>query len=452
MEEESIQENIHGKFLLDLENLENEFSSDSEINEEKQDTIKKSKTENFIFENIKLIKNNITEKSTYKQIEISLKEIKIREEEIKIKYQKTSTIYNKVFPELKSLILEKISYIRTILLLNNFENFHTKNFDFIPKNLLITLFMTADQKNTSSLSENEKANLFKNCQNILKLENEKKIIFNYLEKRVYLIAPNTVEVAGTEITAKLLTKIGGIKEMAQTPSCNIQVIGGQKRALLGKSKNKENLHIGFFGIHPLFLKSENFCRKKVVRLLANCVAKTSRIDSVGLAKDGKIGKKFYLKILEDIRKFKLPRKDERKKPLKAPGEKKKSRRGGKRLRKMKGRLEITEIRKMKNRLKFGTDFSEPILNEVEDLGMLTQKNYRKLKIRKNKNQKINLNKKQKKRQNHNVNVSNLDGIKSNLIFTSSKAIELINPNLNNHKKGEKSIFDNLGFKSIIKNN
>ena len=452
MKEENISQNIDQKFLEDLEMLENEFSSDSENNEKPEniEIIKNLENENFTFtENNILTKNNIKDKSTYKKIEISLKEIILREEEIKIKYYKVLTIYDKVFPELKSLILNNITYIKTILQLDNFKNFHNRSFEFIPKNLLITLFMTADNRNLSNLSEIEKNTLFKNSKSIINLDEQKNIIFKYLEELVYLIAPNTVEVAGTEITAKLLTRIGGIKEMALTPSCNIQVIGEDKKHLLGKAKNKNIMHVGFFYLHPLFLKTEEVFKKKVVRLLANCIAKTSRIDSAGLGKNGEIGKKFYQKILKDIKKYKLPRKEQRKQPLKAPGEKKKARRGGKRYRKMKGNLELTEVRKMKNRLKFGTDFSEPILNQTEDLGMLTQKDYRNLKIRKNK-QKINLNKKQKKRQNHNVNIKNLDGIKSNLIFTSSKAIELINPNLNNNKKGNKSIFDNLGFKSIIK--
>jgi U4/U6 small nuclear ribonucleoprotein PRP31 len=51
-----------------------------------------------------------------------------------------------------------------------------------------------------------------------------------------LIAPNLCELVGSLIASRLISAAGGIKELATMPSCNIQVLGGQRSAQIGFSQ------------------------------------------------------------------------------------------------------------------------------------------------------------------------------------------------------------------------
>jgi U4/U6 small nuclear ribonucleoprotein PRP31 len=61
---------------------------------------------------------------------------------------------------------------------------------------------------------------------------------------------------------------------------------------------------------------------------------------------------------EKIEKLLEPSKARTKKALPIPEEKKKSKRGGKRVRKMKERFQVTEMQKMKNKMEFTTSGGE----------------------------------------------------------------------------------------------
>jgi U4/U6 small nuclear ribonucleoprotein PRP31 len=50
------------------------------------------------------------------------------------------------------------------------------------------------------------------------------------------IAPNLSALVGTQLASKLMTAAGGIEKLATMPACNIQVMGGQKKSMLGFSR------------------------------------------------------------------------------------------------------------------------------------------------------------------------------------------------------------------------
>jgi U4/U6 small nuclear ribonucleoprotein PRP31 len=74
-----------------------------------------------------------------------------------------------------------------------------------------------------------------------------------------------------------------------------------------------------------------------------------------LSQDGSIGKELKAKMLASFDKSQEPNAPKMKKPLPAPDDRPKKRRGGKRYRKMKEKFGLTDLRKMQNRLKFGED-------------------------------------------------------------------------------------------------
>ena len=163
-----------------------------------------------------------------------------------------------------------------------------------------------------------------------------------------------------------------------------------------------------------------------------------------------------------------PKHGQQKQPLTIPDEKPKRRRGGKKYRKIKERMGLTDTRQLKNRLKFGTDFSQDVdLNGNEDMGMLGQK-FTGGKLRLNKKiQKMKLT--QKQRQMQRMKMNKTSGTMSSLVFSSNQSIQLMNPELLKNQMNQvnaqkqdtfnkptkkKDVFGNLGFKTVFnqKNN
>ena len=56
---------------------------------------------------------------------------------------------------------------------------------------------------------------------ILKLNDQKNEMLNYLESRMSTVAPNVSAIVGTRVAAKIIAAAGGIMELQKIPACNI---------------------------------------------------------------------------------------------------------------------------------------------------------------------------------------------------------------------------------------
>jgi U4/U6 small nuclear ribonucleoprotein PRP31 len=94
-------------------------------------------------------------------------------------------------------------------------------------------------------------------------------------------------------------------------------------------------------------------------------------------------------MLKRFDKIQEPNAPKLRKPLPAPDDKPKKRRGGKRYRQMKERLGLTDLRKEANRLKFGEDGEEEFRSTGQGFGMLGKAGIGKVKVT-TKNNKVKL--------------------------------------------------------------
>lgn len=182
---------------------------------------------------------------------------------------------------------------------------------------------------------------------------------------MHFLAPNLSEITGPTTAAALLAAAGGLEALSRIPACNIQVIGNQKKNLLGFSRVGQKNHLGLFGEMEMVKKAPNEFKIKLVKLLSakyavtqffivSC-AKAVRVDASRMAQDGRIGKELKTKMLASFDKSQEPPPPKMRKPLPAPDDKPRKRRGGKRYRKFKEKFGLTDLRKQQNRLKFGED-------------------------------------------------------------------------------------------------
>ncbi|XP_033117802.1 U4/U6 small nuclear ribonucleoprotein Prp31-like [Anneissia japonica] len=185
------------------------------------------------------------------------------------------------------------------------------------------------------------------------LNESKSQILSYVESRMSFISPNLSIIVGASTAAKIMGAAGGLTNLSKMPSCNVLLLGAQKRTLSGFSSATLLPHTGFIYYSDLCQGTPPDLRKKAARLIAGKCTLAARVDSFHESPNGEIGSKFREEIDGKFEKLTEPPPVKKTKALPAPIDGGRKKRGGRRYRKMKERLGMTEFRKAANRMTFG---------------------------------------------------------------------------------------------------
>merc|ERR1719474_1139116 len=135
-------------------------------------------------------------------------------------------------------------------------------------------------------------------------------------------------------------------------SC-VALLGQQKKASTGFSTATQLPHTGFIYYAPIVQDVPPDLRRKVARIVGTKCTLAARVDSFHESTDGHIGAEYKEEIEKKIDKLVEPPPVKNIRALKAPMDAPKKKRGGRRVRQMKERYAVTELRKQANRMTFG---------------------------------------------------------------------------------------------------
>jgi len=264
--------------------------------------------------------------------------------------------YAKRFPELDSLVPTPMEFIRTVKELgNDLEKYKNNEVlqQVISNATIMIVSVTASTTQGQVLTEDELNRIFEACDMADDLVKARLKILAFVESKMIFIAPNTTAVIGASVAARLLGAAGGLDSLVRMPSCNIMLLGTQKRSLSGFSSAAVNNHTGFIYHSDLVQKMPADLRKKAARLVSAKITLAARVDSSHDHRNGNIGLKYKEEISTKFEKWQEPPPVKQVKALPAPIEPSRKKRGGRRYRNMKERLGMTEMHKQANRTNFG---------------------------------------------------------------------------------------------------
>jgi len=277
------------------------------------------------------------------------------ENEISVIHKFIKDKYQKRFPELDSLVPTELDYIRTVKELKN-DLEQVKNNEalqvILTQATIMIVSVTASTTQGIPLSDLELQAIDEACQMAVELNEIKTKIFEYVESRMTFIAPNLSAIVGPTTAAKLVGLAGGLTKLSKMPSCNVQVLGSQKRILSGFSRVATLPHTGFVYFCDVVQEAPPDLRRKAAKLVAAKSTLAARVDACHQAEAGQIGRQFREEIERKLDKLQEPPPVKFIKPLPKPIEVSKKKRGGRRVRKMKERYALTELRKQANRMNF----------------------------------------------------------------------------------------------------
>lgn len=262
--------------------------------------------------------------------------------------------YRRRFPELESLIPNAIEYSRIVKTLGNNLEINQDDLSFLSKEKILVLTMSALQTKdvTQEISFTELDKISGACDLLLELENSRTRIAEYVASRLAIFAPNLSAIVGSYTAAQLMSVLGGLKGLAQTPSCNIASLGNKKSVGIGFGHTGIRQQ-GFLFYSDLIQSVDPDLRKQAMRIVSGKIILASRVDFASSIPDGSQGQKWRREIEEKIEKLGEPPENKASKALPAPIDKPSKKRAGRKYRKMKQRFELSELRKAQNRMEFG---------------------------------------------------------------------------------------------------
>ena len=282
-------------------------------------------------------------------------------------------LYSIYFQELPTIITNNYEYVKSIKVIEENKQLLkresktgikqlSQELSFLPNNVLMALTFMLTSSNVMKINSEEKSlEIKKEYTKILDLFQKKTTLLNFISNNMKYLAPNLTLLLGAEIAAKLVTEAGGLNELARTPSGNILNMGRHELNLEGFS-TMNRFNNGYLTELKEYKDSVDSMKIKVLRRYSNKTALAARKDAfLNINKNRnneKYGDEMKKLIAEKVEKIKNDIQPILKKPLPRPDDKPSRKRGGKRVRGIKKKFELTEVRKLKNRMKFGEPEAE----------------------------------------------------------------------------------------------
>ncbi|GAB6028521.1 U4/U6 small nuclear ribonucleoprotein Prp31 [Chamberlinius hualienensis] len=276
--------------------------------------------------------------------------------EINIIHKFVRDKYSKRFPELESLVPSALEYVAVVKELGNDLDRAKSNErlqQIITPATIMVVSVTASTTQGHILNSDELDRIEEACTMALELDAIKLKIYDYVESRMSFIAPNLSVIVGASTATKLMGIAGGLTNLSKMPSCNLLVLGAQKRTLSGFSSTATLPHTGVVYYCSIVQGTPPDLRRKAARLVSAKCTLAARVDHVRSSTNGSYGHSLREEIERKLDKLQEPPPVKQVKPLPAPIDQQRKKRGGKRVRKMKERYGMTELRKQANRMNFG---------------------------------------------------------------------------------------------------
>lgn len=217
--------------------------------------------------------------------------------------------YGLHYPELDRLIEKNDTYARLVADLGPRSNFTEENLEKegIPQDRIQQIASSARKSMGANFPEEDLEWLRSFCKDTLELAKFREKAETYVDEVMKQTAPNTTEMLGPLLTARLMSIAGGLMNLAKMPASTMQVLGAEKalfRSLkTGARPPKHGVIFQYASIH----QSPRWQRGKIARALSGKLAIAARVDAFGGDYMGdKLTKDLQKKISDIQEKYKEP--------------------------------------------------------------------------------------------------------------------------------------------------
>ncbi|KAK5987639.1 U4/U6 small nuclear ribonucleoprotein Prp31 [Cladobotryum mycophilum] len=299
--------------------------------------------------------------------------------------------YSTRFPELERLVTTPLEYAKVVAIIGNgpldsesIKALQTSTDNPLglglkavldgPSLMIVTVEATTSKGH--EMTPDELVRVRTACEMVISLHKAKQTLTEYVQSRMSLFAPNLTVLIGSLTAAQLLNAAGGLTGLSKTPACNIPSWGSKKRQA-GLATNIGIRQQGYLYNSDIIRGIPSDLKKQAMRIVAAKLVLAARVDRIHSTPDGSTGESLKSACLERLEKLTEPPPNKGQRALPVPDDKPARKRGGRRARKAKEALAMTDLRKAQNRMAFGREEKEVGYGTGEGtvgLGMIGQAN------------------------------------------------------------------------------
>ncbi|KHN98522.1 pre-mRNA splicing factor [Metarhizium album ARSEF 1941] len=280
--------------------------------------------------------------------------------------------YSTRFPELERLVTTPLEYAKVVSIIGNgpmssesIKALQTSTDNPMEMGLkavldgpsLMVVTVEATTSKGRELSPEELYRVRQACAMMVSLHRAKQTLTEYVQSRMNIFAPNLTALIGSLTAAQLLNTAGGLTGLSKTPACNIPSWGSKKRQA-GLATNIGVRQQGYLYNSEMIRGIPNDLKKQAMRIVAAKLVLAARVDRIHSTPDGSTGDQLKSQCLERLEKLTEPPAKKGQRALPVPGDKPSRKRGGRRARKAKEAVAMTDLRKAQNRMAFGKEEQE----------------------------------------------------------------------------------------------
>ncbi|OII72426.1 uncharacterized protein cubi_00421 [Cryptosporidium ubiquitum] len=216
--------------------------------------------------------------------------------------------YSWHFPELAKIITDTEKFLKVALLIGNKDQFEDneetrKKISKIvdDPSLEDDIFSSVLISMGQDITEND-INMIKNlAKQLIELYKQRSHLIEYLNSRLYNVAPNLQSLLGDTLAARLIAHSGSLVNLAKSPASTIQVLGAEK-ALFRALKSKGNTpKYGLLFQSTYIGKASQKNKGRISRYLANKCSIAARIDNFSTANNNIFGEKLKQQVEDRLK-------------------------------------------------------------------------------------------------------------------------------------------------------
>lgn len=218
-------------------------------------------------------------------------------EMINIMYERLREWYGTYFPELAEVVHKIDSYVNLVANITYKEDFSYESLSEYgySEDKIKRIAELAEASVGTYLTDQDLNTIKLYAQRLKNLIDLRDVLDRYLQQTVSEVAPNLYALIGYKITAKLISKAGGLSKLAALPASTIQLLGAEKALFRALRKGTKPPKHGYIFQHPYINQSPRGIRGKIARTMASKIAIAARADAFG-------GEFIGDKLAEDLRK------------------------------------------------------------------------------------------------------------------------------------------------------
>ncbi|KAI3341463.1 Nop domain-containing protein [Ustulina deusta] len=185
------------------------------------------------------------------------------------------------FPEMDRILNDNLAYARVIMHMGMREDAaNTDLSEILPEDLETRVKAAAEVSMGTEIGEIDLENIKLLAEQVVSFTEYRQQLSQYLTSRMKALAPNTTEILGELVGARLIAHTGSLMRLAKSPGSTIQILGAEKALFRALKTKHDTPKYGLIYHSSLVGQATGRNKGKIARMLAAKAALCLRVDAL----------------------------------------------------------------------------------------------------------------------------------------------------------------------------